>query len=173
MLASLLSVAAPLQACLQVVRPQARVAQLPHEDGKSSSKSRQSSDSEGSSSGSEAPKRSVAAPTTAPTKDKLRVCHRHSKPCTCCLCGARSVDASPLSEPGDPLPGGMIPRGKYRTVKTDEDLFRVLEGRINLICVNVYRALGVACISKVGSIRGPPGSVTIHLPYDSMNSMTL
>ena len=69
-----------------------------------------------------------------------------SKASTCCLCSCRSTDPSPLNEALElDAWGGRRPWSKYRKVKdpVTKDVFRVPEGKLCLICYNVFRSLGL------------------------------
>ena len=67
-----------------------------------------------------------------------------TKVCTCCLCGATSTSQSPLStsHEGDEW-GGRRSWAKYRPVTKEEVAYRVPEGKLCLICSNVYHLLGL------------------------------
>lgn len=73
-----------------------------------------------------------------------RIClmrHNLCKACTCLLCSKSSVDPSPLTHAHEnDAWSGRRPWGKYRKV-TDQGV-RVPEGRICLLCFNVFRSLG-------------------------------
>ena len=90
---------------------------------------------------------SEAAPATtvASTPGLLQVHYGLSKASTCCLCNSKSTDLSPieLEAEEDRMLQGRLPWGKYRKVLTTEgDTMRVPEGRVCLVCLNVFRALG-------------------------------
>ena len=71
----------------------------------------------------------------------LPVVFHLSKACTCLLCSKSSVDPSPLTHAHEnDAWSGRRPWGKYRKV-TDQGV-RVPEGRICLLCFNVFRSLG-------------------------------
>ena len=94
---------------------------------------------------------------TVASANRLSVCHAWSKPSCCCLCDTASTAPTPLPDP-DPSLGGTIPWGKYRVVTREGESYRVPEGRICLVCLNVWRALGqpyvcvcvCACVCCVG-----------------------
>ena len=77
---------------------------------------------------------------------KLRVVYDKSRSATCCLCNSKSTDDSPLDGwegDEDRLLGGKLPWGKYRKIELEDgEMARIPEGKIDLICMNVYRALG-------------------------------
>ncbi|CAE7386793.1 unnamed protein product [Symbiodinium sp. CCMP2592] len=79
---------------------------------------------------------------------KLRVEYNLAKSCTCCLCNAKSTDTSPLDGwegDEDRLLDGRLPWSKYgKRAMPDGEVVRVPEGRLDLICLNVFRALGAA-----------------------------
>lgn len=61
------------------------------------------------------------------------------------MCGATSTDVSPLEYAEDFYLEyqGRIPWRSYEKIRTkDGDQVRVPSGRIDMICFNVYRALG-------------------------------
>ena len=67
-----------------------------------------------------------------------------SKASTCCLCNEKSTSKSPLKEASDlDRWGGRRPWSKYRKVAHEQSVFRVPEGKLCLICRNVYYALGL------------------------------
>ena len=114
--------------------------------GKASSKNRDDGEgSDSSSSSGEAAGASTVAPTTA--GGNYRISLSHSKPSVCCLCEAKSTDPTPLAEP-DPALGGVIPWGKYRKIRLEDEVVKVPEGRIDLICLNTFRALGCWSFQK-------------------------
>ena len=95
---------------------------------------------------------SEAAPTSAGTDAvHLRVVHHLSKPCVCMLCSAKSTDASPLLTHGcaELEEGGeaavKLPWKCHRKVtdRVTSEQVRVPEGRVCLICFNVFRVLGL------------------------------
>ena len=111
-----------------------------------------------SSSGSEAKPASKRARKTASTASTaagfkgllhLAISFSHSRPCKCCLCGSSSLDPTPLVSKLDeaaamPPDGGKRPWAKYRKcTPAGEDSVRVPEGRLCLLCFNVFRALGL------------------------------
>ncbi|CAJ1345289.1 unnamed protein product, partial [Effrenium voratum] len=77
---------------------------------------------------------------------QLPVSFTLSKASSCMFCNCRSTDKSPLphASEGD-VHGGCVPWGKYRKIRDSEGvLFRVPEGRVDLICLNVWRLRGLA-----------------------------
>ena len=79
--------------------------------------------------------------------DNLRVSLSHSKACVCCLCNAKSTDASPLvgAEAGDRF-GGARPWAKYgkrKDAANGDELVRVPEGKCCSFCFSTFRALGL------------------------------
>ena len=76
----------------------------------------------------------------------VKLSYSHSKPCTCCMCNARSIDAAPFDYP-DPETGGCRPWTKYRKISLpDQEEVKVPEGRICLPCYNVFRSLGLPAV---------------------------
>ena len=115
--------------------------------GKASSKDDQPSS--GSSSSSDAGPEASTAPTAG---EPLRICVAHTKASVCCLCQAKSTDPTPLAEP-DPAGWGVIPWGKYRKLRVDDEMVRVPEGRIDMVCFNVFRALGCSSFGIFSGVR--------------------
>ena len=83
-------------------------------------------------------------------KSSLKVSFSLSKVCTCRLCNKKSTDPSPLrgAHASDPY-GGNLPWAKYKNVQApagegggEGGIFKVPAGRIDLVCLNVWRALG-------------------------------
>ena len=109
--------------------------------GKASSKNQEEED--GQSSDSSSSSEAAAATTVAGTVESstCRISLSHSKASVCCLCEAKSTDPSFLAEP-DPTGLGVIPWGKYRRVRLQDEVVKVPEGRIDLVCLNTFRALG-------------------------------
>ena len=95
---------------------------------------------------------SEAAPTTAGTEAAhLRVVYHLSKPCVCMLCSAKSTDPTPLTSSALGLEEAAedavskLPWKCHRKVtdRVTSEQARVPEGRLCLICFNVYRMLGL------------------------------
>ena len=101
--------------------------------------------------GSEPGGRKYASGTSLSSTSKLRVVYDLTKACTCCLCNAKSTDESPLDGwegDEDRLLDGRIPWSKYgKRLLSDGsgEIVRVPEGRVDLVCLNVFRALGGTC----------------------------
>ena len=73
------------------------------------------------------------------------VVHRLSKPCKCCLCNNSSTDKSPLlTSDKDDKWSGLRPWAKLSIIldKDKQTQVRVPEGRMCLLCLNVFRLLG-------------------------------
>lgn len=112
------------------------------------SSSSSSSDSDQETAGAEQPGPSAALPASSvasSTSQVLRVSYIDRKARSCLLCGATSTDVSPLEYTEDFYLEyqGRIPWRSYEKIRTkDGDQVRVPSGRIDMICFNVYRALG-------------------------------
>ena len=75
-----------------------------------------------------------------------------SKSCTCCLCSSSSTSKSPLVSASDlDKYSGRRPWAKYRKVIVEAVAYRVPEGKLCLICQNVYALLGLR--HKYGSYK--------------------
>ena len=81
-----------------------------------------------------------------------------TKPCQCSLCNSMSTDASPLAAASDlDKYAGRRPWNKYRKISYQEEgqedavVYRVAEGRLCLICRNVFCAMGLQ--HKYGSTK--------------------
>ena len=80
--------------------------------------------SSGSSSSSDAGPEASTAPTAG---EPLRISVAHTKASVCCLCQAKSTDPTPM--------------------------VRVPEGRIDMVCFNVFRALGCSSFGIFSGVR--------------------
>ena len=79
-----------------------------------------------------------------PPADLVKVRFDLTKPCKCCLCNSLSTSPSPLSSASDlDKYQGRRPWNKYKKVCHETVVYRVAEGRLCLICFNVYRAKGL------------------------------
>ena len=80
----------------------------------------------------------------------LKIRYDLSKACVCCLCSSRSTSKSPLVSSSEfDRYQGKRPWAKYRKVSTNEQeeeeavAYRVPEGKLCLLCQNVYHLLGL------------------------------
>ena len=76
---------------------------------------------------------------------RRRVVFNMSKPCKCSLCNCLSTEASPLVDAFDSDTwGGKRPWGKYRRAVSDEgEDIAMPEGKVCLLCRNVFKLLGM------------------------------
>ena len=81
----------------------------------------------------------TVAETSAYGGGGYRIIYSCSRASVCCLCQAKSTDPTPLDDPGM---DGVIPWAKYRKMQHEGETVRVPEGKIDLICLNVFRATG-------------------------------
>ena len=129
--------------------------------------------------GSEPGGRPSATGSSTASLTKLRVAYNLTKSCTCCLCNAKSTDTSPLDGwegDEDRLLGGRIPWSKYgkRALQDGSgELVRVPEGRIDLICLNVFRALGGICRFAVAVVAVQVCDVCLPNPTESSCGSTV
>ncbi|CAE7243053.1 unnamed protein product [Symbiodinium sp. KB8] len=82
----------------------------------------------------------TVAETSAYGGGGYRIIYSCSRASVCCLCQAKSTDPTPLDDPGM---DGVIPWAKYRKMQHEGETVRVPEGKIDLICLNVFRATGL------------------------------
>ena len=88
------------------------------------------------------------------TKLHTKVVFHLTKPCSCLLCNASSTEASPLSNRSDfDRWGGKRPWKAYKKItdRVTKETVRAPEGRLCLLCFNVYRMLGYD--SKCGTVK--------------------
>ena len=100
--------------------------------------------------------------------DVVKIVFHLSKVCLCCLCAAKSTDASPLSTASSlDRWSGNRPWGKTRTVfdQVSGKSVKVPEGKICLICLNVFKLLGF--MAKYGGYTEYYKKVVQHLRQKS------
>ena len=100
--------------------------------------------------------------------DAVKIVFHLSKVCLCCLCAAKSTDASPLSTASSlDRWSGNRPWGKTRTVfdQVSGKSVKVPEAKICLICLNVFKLLGY--MAKHGSYAEYYKKVVQHLCQES------
>ena len=100
--------------------------------------------------------------------DAVKIVLHLSKVCLCCLCAAKSTDASPLSTASSlDRWSGNRPCGKTRTVfdQVSGKFVKVPEGKICMICLNVFKLLGH--MAKHGSYAEYYKKVMQHLCQES------
>lgn len=84
--------------------------------------------------------------------DLIKIVYHLSKVCICCMCNAKSIDPSPLVDSSSlDRWSGHRPWGKTRNVvdQASGTACKVPEGKICLICLNVFKLLGF--FAKYGS----------------------
>ena len=100
--------------------------------------------------------------------DAVKIVFHLSKVCLCCCCAAKSTDARPLSTASSlDRWSGNRPWGKTRTVfdQVSGKSVKVPEGKICLICLNVFKLLGH--MAKHGSYAEYYKKVVQHLCQES------